>query len=298
MTLTFVGKPQHWLKNTFYCLVALSLISCSERQATALESPTSENTHHSLSADIIEKSFTIPGLSRDRKVRIYLPPAYNQTEQKQTRFPVIYMHDGQNLFDEKTSYAGEWQVDETLNKLSASHGLNIIVVGIDNGSEHRMNELSPWPHDDFGIAEGEGYLAFITDVVKPYIDQQYRTLVDAENTAMIGSSMGGLITHYAIIKHPDVFGKAGIFSPSYWFSEEVFRFTERTDIPQNSRFYISVGGKEGESMVPYAIRMTEALEDKQVSQQNLFSHVVEDGEHNEALWVGEFENAVLWLFKQ
>jgi len=298
MTLTFVGKPQHWLKNTFYCLVALSLISCSERQATAHESPTSENTHHSLSADIIEKSFTIPGLSRDRKVRIYLPPAYNQTEQKQTRFPVIYMHDGQNLFDEKTSYAGEWQVDETLNKLSASHGLNIIVVGIDNGSEHRMNELSPWPHDDFGNAEGEAYLDFITDVVKPYIDQQYRTLVDAENTAMIGSSMGGLMTHYAIIKHPNVFGKAGIFSPSYWFSEEVFRFTERTDIPQNSRFYISVGGKEGESMVPYAIRMTEAFEDKQVSQQNLFSHVVEDGEHNEALWVGEFENAVLWLFKQ
>lgn len=265
------------------------------QSASEIEASDLPSSGKASSTAIIEKTFTIESLGRERKVRIYLPPNYQQS---QTRYPVIYMHDGQNLFDDKTSYAGEWHVDETLNKLSASHDLNVIVVGIDNGGEHRMNELSPWPHKRFGNAEGAQYLAFITNTVKPYIDNTYRTLADAQNTAMIGSSMGGLMTHYAALKHPDVFGKAGIFSPSYWFSKDVFTFTDDADIPNENRFFITVGGKEGESMVPYAIRMTEELTDKGLTKANLFSNVVENQEHNEAFWTGEFEQAVIWLFKR
>src|SRR6185369_7256568 len=104
------------------------------------------------------------------------------------RYPVIYMHDGQNLFDDATSYAGEWGVDETLNELARSHGFEAIVVGIDNGQDRRMTELNPWDNPRFGKAEGAAYMSFIVDVVKPYVDARYRTRSDAQSTAIIGSS--------------------------------------------------------------------------------------------------------------
>src|SRR5206468_2794112 len=100
----------------------------------------------------------MPGLERERTLRIYLPPGYEKT---QRRYPVLYMHDGQNLFDAATSYAGEWGVDETLNELARSSHLELIVVGIDNGDLKRMQELNPWDNEKYGAGEGREYMRFI-----------------------------------------------------------------------------------------------------------------------------------------
>ncbi|MCP4273614.1 MAG: alpha/beta hydrolase [Gammaproteobacteria bacterium] len=243
---------------------------------------------------VLEQTFTIPDLERQRTIRIYLPEGYKQS---QDRYPVLYMHDGQNLFDDKTSYAGEWGVDETMNHLAKENGLSLIVVGIDNGQELRMNELSPWPNKEFGAAEGESYMNFIVDIIKPYIDDNYRTLTDKENTAIMGSSMGGLISHYAIFNYPEIFSKAGIFSPSFWFSEAVYPFSDPKKLSENSRLYYLIGDKEGDESVANMKKMTHQLIDKGFSKSNLIAKVVKDGDHSEHFWKTEFPEAILWLFE-
>jgi predicted alpha/beta superfamily hydrolase len=235
----------------------------------------------------------IPQLNRDRIIRVYLPPSYDSSDK---RYPVLYMHDGQNLFDAATSYAGEWGVDETLNTLAKTQALEIIVVGIDNGQEKRMNELSPWPNKRFGKAEGAEYMQFIVNTLKPMMDQQFRTLPDRENTAIMGSSMGGLISHYAIHQYPDVFSKAGIFSPSYWYSKEVYSQTRMQPVPKTAKLYLIMGGKEGGERT--LKKMTKQLQKQQHPAEHLYSEVIADGEHNEGFWRKEFPKAVAWLFQK
>ena len=243
---------------------------------------------------VLEKPFDMPGLDRTRTVRLYLPPDYKESSK---RYPVLYMHDGQNLFDTATSYAGEWAVDETLDELSAK-GLDLIVVGIDNGQELRMNELAPFESKRVEKAEGDLYMKFIVDVVKPYIDKNYRTLSNRENTAIMGSSMGGLISHYGIYKYPKVFGKAGIFSPSYWVNwDAVKSFTKENPLRMDVKLYFCVGEKEG-MMVNSMNAMVEFLLDENYKEENISSYVVPGAEHNEAQWQGEFRKAVLWLFSE
>ena len=137
---------------------------------------------------ILSEDFKIPQLNRERRVWMYLPPNYKSANKS---FPVIYMHDGQNLFDTSTSYSGEWSVDETLNRLYKDGNASFIVVAIDNGKDKRLDEYSPWKNQKYGGGEGDAYLEFIVKTLKPYIDANYKTLKDKENTAIIGSSMGG-----------------------------------------------------------------------------------------------------------
>ena len=126
---------------------------------------------------------TIPGLGRERTIRLYLPPGYDASTK---RYPVLYMHDGQNLFDDATSYVGEWGVDEALDALAAD-GLELIVVGIDHGGEKRFNELSPVSHPRFGAGENRQYTDFVVNVLKPHIDATYRTRPEREHTGIMGS---------------------------------------------------------------------------------------------------------------
>ncbi len=161
------------------------------------------------------ESFIIPQLNRERRIWMYLPPDYEVSNEA---YPVVYMHDAQNLFDETTSYSGEWSVDETLDRLFKDKNLKLIVVGIDNGGEKRLDEYSPWKNEKYGGGEGDAYLDFVVNTLKPYIDNNFNTLKDKTNTAIIGSSMGGLISHYAALKYPEVFGKIGVYSPAFWFS--------------------------------------------------------------------------------
>ena len=243
---------------------------------------------------VLSTPFVIPGLGRERTVRIYLPPGYERGAQ---RYPVLYMHDGQNLFDEATAYVGkEWGVDETLNTLAKSRGLRIIVVGIDNGGGDRIRELNAWDNPQYGRGEGEQYMAFVADVLKPWVDRHYRTRPDRRHTAIMGSSMGGLISSYAISRYPAVFGAAGIFSPAYWLAPQVFADTAAHPPPRTTRVYFYAGGSENDTMVPDLKRMVAVLRRAGLPPRNLAVEIDPVGRHDEDAWRAEFARAVVWLF--
>lgn len=256
--------------------------------------PPRVKTHTALpGVEVLPTALDIPGLDRQRQLRIYLPPGYAQSSE---RYPVLYMHDGQNLFDDFTSYVGEWGVDETLDELARSHGLKLIVVGIDNGGDKRMTELNPADHPQFGKGEGAEYMRFIVEVVKPLIDRQYRTRPEREHTAVMGSSMGGLISHYAIQQYPQVFSKAGIFSPSYWAAPALRDATQRP-LPADARLYLYMGGREGAEMNRDVRQMVTALSGGALPAEQLRFSAQPKADHNEAAWWTEFGPALLWLFR-
>jgi predicted alpha/beta superfamily hydrolase len=145
-----------------------------------------------------------PQLQTTKKIWIYLPKKYDSTKNK---YPVIYMHDAQNLFDAKTSYVGEWNVDEKLDSINAQ----VIIVGIEHGNEKRIDELTPYKNAKYGGGSADNYLRFIVETLKPEIDTKYRTKSNTKNTGIIGSSLGGLVSYYAVLKYPEIFGKAGVF---------------------------------------------------------------------------------------
>jgi predicted alpha/beta superfamily hydrolase len=272
----------------------LFLFGCSEQQSIEQQN-TVKVTTAAANVEVLETPILIPKLSRERTIRVYLPPDYDKSSQT---YSVLYMHDGQNLFDDATSFVGEWKVDETLNRLYKERGLALIVVGIDNGAEKRMNEMSPWLHQDFAPAEGKEYMDFIVNVLKPYIDKRYRTKPTRIDTAIMGSSMGGVISHYGIHEFSPVFSKAGIFSPSFWFTDEVFKHTADKPIPKDAKVYFLVGAKEGSDMVSNTQKMVLQLTEQQHPKQNIFFKQVQDGIHNESFWANEFEQAILWLFSE
>ncbi|WP_298541570.1 alpha/beta hydrolase-fold protein [uncultured Aquimarina sp.] len=292
-------------KYLYLILISVCIIGCknqvSKNSETALKTETKEfktdtvllKTTAQPNVKVLEKQFEIANLDRNRQIRIYVPPNYNTSDKK---YPVLYMHDAQNLFDKFTSYSGEWEVDESLNELAETSGLELIVVGIDNGAEKRMNELSPWKNSEFGEAEGEAYMKFIVNQIKPYIDNNYRTLADKSNTAIMGSSMGGLISHYAIYQYPEIFSKTGIFSPSYWYSEEVFTFTRNHQISKETKIFLLIGKKEGHGMVENTEKMYTQILSSNHPKENIHLIVDPEGEHNEAFWKGHFTSAIEWLF--
>lgn len=245
---------------------------------------------------IISEDFKIPQLNRSRRIWIYLPPDHDSLKKS---YPVIYMHDAQNLFDEATSYDEEWQVDETLNKLYKEKNIGLIVVGIENGGSKRMDEYSPWRNDKYnGGGEGDAYLDFIVETLKPYVDKNYKTLFDRQNTAIMGSSLGGLISHYAALKYPEVFGLIGLFSPAFWFSLNSYEFTFNPDDLENMKMYFMAGDNESPSMIDNLNNMITLMKSKGFTQKNIMSKVVSGGEHNEKLWRENFEEAILWLFDE
>lgn len=257
--------------------------------------PSKEQARRSTVSDnvIILEPFQMERLARERTIRVYLPEDYNEST---AEYPVIYAHDGQNLFDDSTSYAGEWGLDESLNQIANENGFRVIVVGIDNGQEKRINELSPWENPKYGAAEGEEYMDFIISQLKPYIDSTYRTLPAREHTAIMGSSMGGLISHYSIYRYPKIFSKAIIFSPSYWYADAVWSFTEENPIPEDSKLWLVIGEKEGNA-VSNTNKMHQVILDSGHPDENIVKQVDPEGEHNEPSWRRQFVPAVKWLFE-
>lgn len=229
-----------------------------------------------------------PELGVTKKIWIWLPKDYNRSDQK---YPVLYMHDAQNLFDTKTSFAGEWNVDETLEKLDAK----VIVVGIEHGNEKRLDELTPFPHEKYKGGQADTYLNFIVSTLKPEIDKRYKTKKDAKNTAIMGSSLGGLVSFYAVLKYPKVFGKAGVFSPSFWFSDKIYAFADDVKSLKGKRFFFLCGNKEDDKMVGDMLRMVSKVVDKDAETTE---KIVDGGEHNEKLWRENFAKAYGWLFPE
>ncbi len=233
-----------------------------------------------------------PQLDTIKQIWVYLPESY-KTSQKE--YPVLYLQDAQNLFDAATSYVGEWKVDETLDSLS----LDLIVIGIEHSNEKRIDELTPYPHPEHKGGKADDYLEFILQTLKPKVDSLYNTSTTAKNTFIGGSSLGGLFSYYATLKYPDVFGKALVFSPSFWYSEEIFELTKNIEATglSNNQFYFRAGEKESETMVPLMCEMKELLSTKLNSAEHINIQSIPEGEHNEAMWATLFPDAALWLLK-
>ena len=242
---------------------------------------------------ILSEEFEIPQLNRKRRIWIYLPPDYGNSGKY---YPVLYMQDAQNLFDNNTSFSGEWQVDESLNQLFAQGDPGIIVVGIDNGGADRLNEYTPWSNPSYGGGEGDAYTKFLIETLKPHIDANYRTRPEREYTGIMGSSLGGLISMYAVINRQDIFSKAGIFSPSFWFTEDIYRLVEELGKQDDLKIYMIGGVTESSAMVNDLNRMYSTLENVgfQVAEIKLLTHA--DGQHSEWYWAREFPAAYQWLF--
>lgn len=235
----------------------------------------------------------IPQLNRKRTIRMYFPPNYSSGK----RFPVIYMHDGQNLFDESTAFSGEWNVDETLDSLYTYYGFSCIVVGIYHGEKERINELSPWVNDSLKLGgDGDKYAKFIVKTLKPFIDSHFRTLPDRENTAIIGSSMGGLISLYMTMEYPDIFSKAGIFSPSLWFSPKAFEQIQKHNHKKIQRIYLISGAKEGAKTIQNTLKADSSLRSVGFDESYLKCKLSKDGKHSEWFWGREFGDAIKFLF--
>lgn len=247
----------------------------------------------SVNVRVFKDELTIEGNGRARTIRLYLPPDYALT---QKRYPVIYMHDGQNLFDDKTAYAGEWGVDEIFDAMATAGKAVPIVVGIDHGGERRNYEMVPWTPHGSANEESLAYVRFVVDQVKPWVDKHYRTKADPAHTAVIGSSLGGLLSHFMLNQYPDVFSKAGIFSPSYWVSEHAMQQIAHTTLPNDAKLYFVVGGQEGEKMVSNTLKAAAMLQDTGFPVSQFRVKVVPAAEHNEAFWQAQFETAVTWLF--
>lgn len=248
-----------------------------------------------VNVSIISEEFFMPQLDRYRRIWLYLPPDYAISTR---RYPVLYMHDGQNLFDRNTSFSGEWEVDESLNRLFNQGDPGVIVIGIDNGGATRIEEYTPWPNPDYGGGNGSLYADFIVKTLKPYIDEHYRTLPDQETTAIMGSSLGGLISLYTAIEHQDVFGKVGVFSPSLWFSPQAYTHISEQAKQYDIRFYLMAGEPESSTMGPDLIALYNNLLGAGFQPDELNFQLLADGEHSEWFWAREFAKAYTWLFAE
>ncbi|MBK8390332.1 MAG: alpha/beta hydrolase [Saprospiraceae bacterium] len=240
--------------------------------------------------EIIDEAYEIPQLGRSRRISVLLPFDYDQTDKE---YAVLYLHDGQNLFNEYAPY-GNWAVDKAL-KLLADHGYSdLIVVAIDHGGELRIKELLPYNTQRFRESEGELYLNFMMHTLKPMIDSRYRVRKGRESTGIGGSSLGGLISLYAGFNFSSVFGKLMIFSPSLWVSKKIYHEAEFMNFHEPTTMYLYAGGMESPTHLQNVNKLNEIL----VRKDNLTLRYVTnpEGKHQEVFWGEQFPMAVDFLY--
>ena len=234
-------------------------------------------------------------LGNTRDVFVLLPASYEAAEAPR-RYPVVYMHDGQNLFLDDLSYAGAWHVERAAD-LAAGRGGEAIVVGVPNAGERRLDEYGPFHEPSVRMGgHANAYLAYLLEVVKPLVDRRFRTRPEPEHTIVAGSSMGGLVSLYAFFNAPHKFGGCGALSPALWFGERaIFGWLERA--PRvHGRIYFDVGTAEGRSTLHDARRLRDLLFDKGYIQGHDLKYVEEPGaQHEERAWGRRLEHALPFL---
>lgn len=230
------------------------------------------------------------GLNHARDVIVWLPPSYSKNPRK--HYPVLYMHDGQNIFDPSTAFGGyDWRVDEVADSLMKLKQIEeIIIVGIYN-SPDRLPEYSDSPL-------GTAYLNFVVNVLKPKIDSTYRTKPGKEHTGIMGSSLGGLSSLLFVWKRPDVFGMAGCVSSSFWYDDErtLREVREYSGHKKNIRIYLDCGGREKELISGYK-RMVEILKQKGYSKGKDLEYTLDTkGTHNEYYWAKRVWRPLMFMY--
>ncbi|MGQ0600663.1 MAG: alpha/beta hydrolase [Anaerolineales bacterium] len=234
-------------------------------------------------------NFHSPQLGNQRTVLVYLPPSYHDSG---VRYPVLYMQDGQNLFDATTAFGGvEWQVDETMEQLAAE-GLEAIVVGLHHAGNDRLAEYNPFPFGRW-VGRGEQYLDFLVHTVKPMIDSTFNTEPGRQTTGILGSSMGGLISLYAFFRYPHIFGLAGVMSPSLWLAQSAIYDYVRSQPYSDGKIYLDHGTREAS-----AKPMRDLLREKGYRLRHNLKYVAEKGaRHTEWAWAKRLPEALRFLLK-
>lgn len=231
-----------------------------------------------------------------RPLLAWLPPGY--ADRPARRYPVLLAHDGDNLFDEATSHAGEWLVDEAMTELAAE-GMEAIVIGVPHHPERRADEYSPWTNAEHGGGGGaDAYLDELVGSVLPLVRSSFRVRLDAAGTGILGSSLGGLVSLYGLFRHAGTFGFAGVMSPAFWWAgDQVFDYVAAATFVE-SRIWIDVGGSESreaernDRYVADAERMVALLTAKGYGTDRLRWTLDEDAPHHETAWARRFPDAM------
>jgi predicted alpha/beta superfamily hydrolase len=237
-----------------------------------------------------------------RDMTVYLPPQYEADGQR--KFPVLYLQDGQNLFDGLTSYipGHTWRAGTTADELTLAGEIEpVIVVGVANTGLRRMAEYTPTRDFKLGGGEGRNYGRLLMEEVKPWIDLEYRTLPKGECTGLGGSSLGGLITLYLGLERPDVFGRLAVMSPSLWWDQRsVFRLVEQVDLRKTAprpRIWLDMGTAEGARHLRDADALYKLLLRRGWKAGVDLKYVKAAGAvHNEDAWALRFGDALRFLF--
>lgn len=245
---------------------------------------------------LVDDDFEMPQLGKKRRIWALLPYDYDQSPL--TRYPVLYLQDAQNLFDESNPF-GTWGIDKKLAVLAEKGAHKVIVVGIDHGDKERIDEFSPFSGGKIGgKGEGKNYVHFLADTLKPHIDKQFRTHADRDHTGIGGSSMGGLISIYAGLMKPEIFGRLMVFSPSLWAAPKIYFNAIQFFNPFETKIYLYAGGQESRDMLPNVQRFKAALANQGLDSSRLAFKISYDpqGKHQESRWGAEFPMALEWLF--
>jgi predicted alpha/beta superfamily hydrolase len=235
-----------------------------------------------------------PQLRNRRGVDVYLPASYGSARR---RYAVVYLHDGQNLWDPTIAFGGTtWQLDRAIPAL-ADRGFEAIFVGVHNTGAARLAEYSPFPDPRHGGGRGARYVSFLRDTLKLRIDAAYRTRKDRDSTVTIGSSMGGLISLYAFFTRPSPFGRIGVMSPSAWFGERAILEFVRGARYTRGRIYLDVGTSEGAVTLHDARLLARALREKGYSRETLRYVEAEGHQHTERDWARRLPGALEYLVR-
>ncbi len=240
---------------------------------------------------LVRRGILSPQLRNYRDLLVAIPPDAMTSGR---RYPVVYLQDGQNLFDPATSYVEPWGLLEVLDRLSEA-GTEALVVGIPNLGRLRRYEYSPFRDTLHGGGGGDRYLAFLVETVKPLIDRDFPTAPGPAATVLGGASLGGLISLYGAYRHPELFGAALVQSPALWFAGAAI-FPWVTDRPRPARMHLDIGTGEGEEALADARRLRDLLLEQGAKLGRDFSYVEEEnGDHHEVTWARRFETALPFL---
>jgi predicted alpha/beta superfamily hydrolase len=248
---------------------------------------------YSKNVSILSNKFVIPQLNKTRRIWIYIPPDYHVTT---TKYPVLYMHDGQDLFDRFTAFDLEWKVDKILDKYFYSGFSGIIVVGIDNDKNNRRNEYLPPIHADCKTNESELYAQFIVETLKPYIDSHFRTYRSRNYTGMIGAIEAGLLSFYMGVKYQKTFSKIGIFSPSFEIDDLMISFLEKHPKKYSVKYYFLTGLKDNVKNMKNLQELARMLHISGYQNNEIKISAKIEGETRSWFWKKEFPEAFRWLF--
>jgi predicted alpha/beta superfamily hydrolase len=242
---------------------------------------------------LISEEFEIPQLNKTRRVWALLPYDYHESKES---YPVLYLQDAQNLFNEKAKY-GNWEIDKKLAVMSEYKIGKIIIIAIEHAEQDRIKEYNVGK-TILGVGQGKKYIRFITDTLKPFVDKTYRTKTEREHTGIGGSSMGGLVSIFSGLMYPEVYGKLMIFSPSLWVVPKMDFANIDFSEPSDTKIYLYAGGDESATMIDHVKKFKKNMIQNEfvTSKMKINLSINTLGKHNETYWSDEFPKAIEWLF--